>query len=256
MNDIIKRFKQLSAVLPGPVGTTPGVVSAATRGLLNAIDNRVRALEVALAVHLALDPNNPAARIGKVGFDRAVDNIIVELDGSQGNKLALLLNQQQSTTTADTIALSMPFDKSNILPGSSYANWTTQAGNRSTKLTYLTVPSASQTATDAVVEVDTGAPLNKQRLDLIGKLRFDTYFIRKLFFITNVVRILRLKLNRELTQSRSVLVSSHAAVSAGLTEYGSDPFTPNETDASYINDGYDSQGNRTGLPRFNDQDTV
>jgi hypothetical protein len=76
----------------------------------------------------------------------------------------------------------------------------------------------------------------------------------------NVVRLLRLKLNRELTQSRSVLVSSHMAVASGVTEYGSDPFTPNEVDGSYIGDGYDppgatgDPGARRGVPRFDDQE--
>jgi hypothetical protein len=81
-----------------------------------------------------------------------------------------------------------------------------------------------------------------------------------LFFITNVVRVVRLKLNRELTQSRGVLVSSHSAVAAGLTEYGTDPFTPNEFEGSRIGEGFDidPSTNREnpaaprGLPRFND----
>jgi hypothetical protein len=49
-----------------------------------------------------------------------------------------------------------------------------------------------------------------------------------MFFITNVMRLVRMKLSRELTHSRSVLRASHMAVAAGVTEYGSDPFTPNE----------------------------
>ena len=61
-----------------------------------------------------------------------------------------------------------------------------------------------------------------------GRIRFDTKFIRNIFFITNVLRVIRLKLNRELTQSRNLLLSSHAAVAPGLTEYGFDPFTPNQ----------------------------
>ena len=84
----------------------------------------------------------------------------------------------------------------------------------------------------------------KLQLEAIGKERFDTRFIRNIFFITNVVRILRLKLNRELSQSRNVLVASHASVSAGVTEYGSDPFGPNEVIDSTLG----------GLPRFNDRD--
>ena len=86
---------------------------------------------------------------------------------------------------------------------------------------------------------------HKQRLEAIGKTRFDTRFVRNIFFITNVVRILRLKLNRELTQSRNVLVSSHMSVAAGVTEYGSDPFGPNEVNSSNM---------VTNIARFNDRD--
>ena len=94
------------------------------------------------------------------------------------------------------------------------------------------------------MEVQLPSYAAKLQLEAIGKERFDTRFIRNIFFITNVVRILRLKLNRELSQSRNVLVASHASVSAGVTEYGSDPFGPNEV--------IDSMSG--SLPRFNDQD--
>jgi len=81
-----------------------------------------------------------------------------------------------------------------------------------------------------------GAPVVKtvtveaslERLEGIAQSRFDTRFVRNLFFITNVVRLLRLKLNRELTQSRNVVVSSHYAVASGITEYGADPFGVNQ----------------------------
>jgi hypothetical protein len=79
-------------------------------------------------------------------------------------------------------------------------------------------------------------------------MRFDTRFIRNMFFITNVVRVLRLKLHRELTQSRNVVVSSHMAVAQGVTEYGADPYTPDET--------YDSRtSDESRSVRFNDRDT-
>ena len=68
----------------------------------------------------------------------------------------------------------------------------------------------------------------KNKLNGISKLRFDTHFIRNLFFITNINRVVRQKLNRDLTQSRNVLVSSHDAVNPGITEYGFDPYSPNE----------------------------
>ncbi|NBU11140.1 MAG: hypothetical protein EBS84_19335, partial [Proteobacteria bacterium] len=119
--------------------------------------------------------------------------------------------------------------------------------NRSVKLTYLKLPDDADpaNASTAVSEVSLNVPETKARLEAIGKKRFDTRFIRNIFFITNVVRILRLKLNRELSQSRNVLVASHASVSAGVTEYGSDPFGSNEILSSGLNNG---------VSRFNDAD--
>lgn len=67
----------------------------------------------------------------------------------------------------------------------------------------------------------------KDRLENVGTYRWNTRVVRNLFFITNVVRLVRLKLSRELTQNRNVIVNSHDAVSAGVTEYGG--FNPNET---------------------------
>ena len=118
-----------------------------------------------------------------------------------------------------------------------------QSGNRASTITYL--KSSEDVNDNTVVEVKLPAFENKQRLEAVGKTRFDTRFIRNIFFITNVVRVLRLKLNRELTQSRNVLVSSHMSVAAGVTEYGSDPFGPNEVNASET---------VTNVTRFNDRD--
>lgn len=65
-------------------------------------------------------------------------------------------------------------------------------------------------------------------LDFIGKKRFDSTIIRNLFFIVNVLRITRLKLSKDLSTDRNVIVNSHYAVAPNLTEYGNYPFTPNE----------------------------
>ena len=75
---------------------------------------------------------------------------------------------------------------------------------------------------------DAHLPQHAERLALISRERFDARFIRNMFFITNLNRLLRLKLSRELTQSRNVVRSSHAAVAAGVTEYGLEAFGPNE----------------------------
>jgi len=104
---------------------------------------------------------------------------------------------------------------------------------------HLTYPKIDDKDGDSVVRVVLPAGINVSDLDTIGKLRFDTRMIRNMFFITNVVRILRLKLNRDLTQSRNILVASHLAVAPGITEYGQDPFTPNESIGSKLPNGFD-----------------
>ena len=104
----------------------------------------------------------------------------------------------------------------------------TASSGRIVKLTYLTPGNDMNEEGSSIIKEVSIDYIHRLSLDIIGKMRFDTRFIRNVFFITNVVRILRLKLNRELTQSRNVLVSSHMSVAAGVTEYGSDPFGPNE----------------------------
>jgi len=104
----------------------------------------------------------------------------------------------------------------------------TATSGRIVKLTYLTPGNDMNEEGSSIIKEVSIDYNHRMALEQIGKMRFDTRFIRNVFFITNVVRILRLKLNRELTQSRNVLVSSHMSVAAGVTEYGSDPFGPNE----------------------------
>jgi hypothetical protein len=109
-------------------------------------------------------------------------------------------------------------------------------GKRATKLYWLRKEDSrmSDRPYDAIRKVQLQAPRNgeanqtRSGLEAIGRMRFDTRFVRNMFFITNVMRLVRMKLSRELTHSRSVLRASHMAVAAGVTEYGSDPFTPNE----------------------------
>jgi hypothetical protein len=94
-------------------------------------------------------------------------------------------------------------------------------GLRSTTLTYM--------VDGTVHTVNLGSREVRERLEAIGRMRFDTRFVRNMFFVTNVVRLLRLKLQRELTDGRGVLAASHQAVAAAVTEFGADPFGPNET---------------------------
>lgn len=95
-------------------------------------------------------------------------------------------------------------------------------GNQNKTLTYM------NTEGSAVQSVVLPSSETRQRLEAVGRMRFDTRFVRNIFFITNVVRVLRLKLERELSDGRGVLAASHQAVTPGVTEYGADPFGPNE----------------------------
>ena len=84
-----------------------------------------------------------------------------------------------------------------------------------------------------------GGSLAKQRLEAVGIARFNTHFVRDMFFISNVNRLLRLKLQRELTHSRGVLRASHLAVAPDVTEYGMDPFGANSVFESNTRATYD-----------------
>jgi hypothetical protein len=115
---------------------------------------------------------------------------------------------------------------------------------RTSKLTYL--KESDHDAYENVVEVNFSNPDYRTTLATVGRARFDTVLVRNMFFITNVLRIVRLKLNRELTHSRNVVVSSHEAVAQGITEYGIDPFSPNEVYESKL---------VGGIPKYRDEDS-
>lgn len=73
----------------------------------------------------------------------------------------------------------------------------------------------------------------------IGYDRFNTNIVRNTFFITNLYRVLRLKLNQELVQTRSMIVSTDNLVTPAITEYGAsktghtEMFNDNEIDSAY-----------------------
>ena len=103
---------------------------------------------------------------------------------------------------------------------------------RATTLTYLRRGASGEDA--KVIDVlaagaDAAAQAaTKNLLEIIGRRRFDTRLVRNIFFIVNVLRLTRLKLGRQLTQIRSVIASSHVAVSPSVTEYGEGMYDPNE----------------------------
>jgi hypothetical protein len=81
----------------------------------------------------------------------------------------------------------------------------------------------------------------KDAISHIGYYRFNTNIVRNMFFISNILRIIRLQINREFTQNRNILKSSHFAISPSITEYGT--MNPNEA--------YNS--NYRGEREFNDE---
>jgi hypothetical protein len=59
----------------------------------------------------------------------------------------------------------------------------------------------------------------KKVLQIIGKLRSQTVFVRNLIFLVNVYRLLRLKLRKDLVYDRSLIVRGHALVRESNTEF-------------------------------------
>jgi hypothetical protein len=89
-------------------------------------------------------------------------------------------------------------------------------------LTYLGQPDDGKDAKTALKRVGLGknAETKLAHLFKIGERRFNTTIVRNLFFTTNVLRVVRLKLYQELTQYRNVIVENHSMVNPSITEYG------------------------------------
>ena len=203
-------------------------VDAAVNDLNTAFNNLVTRSGAAYLRPAAAGGGNPAQFLG------AVDALVIATD----NDVARVRGRIRIGSAAGAVIANL---------------------DNSPSLTFLGLRAPTQAPETVIKAVSFNNIENKHRLQAIGKLRFDTYFVRKLFFITNVARILRLKLNRELTQSRSVLPTSHMSVTPGITEYDLDPFAPNEVYASHIGDGYDYDPTtrtetdlRRGMTRFAD----
>lgn len=80
--------------------------------------------------------------------------------------------------------------------------------------------------------------IGKSQLQLSGKTRFDTKLVRNIFFIMNVWRLMRLKLDRELTQNHSVVTRGDSLVNASITEYDQDEFGQYEMSTDAKNKKY------------------
>ena len=253
--DFARQVQLLPPLLPDPP-------QAAVQGIANLLQgagggqdliNLMTIIDRQSAANVLGSEAGRTAAIARAGaFDTAVDNLFqAQYDAGTGGSVPALITLTLDPATGNGLAdyladhLSAYGPRAPNVTPVDFANSRSASGQRGASLTYLKTPSDPENADSAVVDVQLPSYAAKLQLEAIGKERFDTRFIRNIFFITNVVRILRLKLNRELSQSRNVLVASHASVSAGVTEYGSDPFGPNEV--------IDSMSG--GLPRFNDQDS-
>ncbi len=72
----------------------------------------------------------------------------------------------------------------------------------------------------------------KSILTKVGRLRFDTVFIRNLIFIVNLYRSVRMKLQRDLTYNKDIIIKSAPITRVQLTE-----FFNNEVDREKVNYG-------------------
>ena len=70
---------------------------------------------------------------------------------------------------------------------------------------------------DQIRSVDVHAV--KDALAHIGRLRFDTVFIRNLIFIVNLYRSIRMKLQRDLSYSKDIIARAEPITRANLTEF-------------------------------------
>jgi hypothetical protein len=101
------------------------------------------------------------------------------------------------------------------------------------------------------------APLaSKQTLQNVFVNRFNTRVVRNFMHCTNVQRVLRLRLNQELTHYRDVLVDDAAITNAGVTEFGNlrwtDMRTGNTTNNRRMDPRYEDSTSRT----YNSEDNI
>jgi len=87
---------------------------------------------------------------------------------------------------------------------------------------------ADKTPTVKVVPLGSHPYEKKRILEAVGRMRFDTTFMRKIFFITNLFRLTRLNISRIASEFHKVIIKSHALTNPSITEYGAYPYGPNE----------------------------
>lgn len=86
---------------------------------------------------------------------------------------------------------------------------------------YLNYMHTTKDGKNHIVRVHVGK--NKTKLQAIGKLRFDTFYVRSLVWLTNIQRVLRLKLRNDLDWYDAHIVRDNQVTTPDITEqYGND----------------------------------
>lgn len=84
-------------------------------------------------------------------------------------------------------------------------------------MTYMDKEGNRTQSREFVRSVDMGSRLKV--LEKLGKSRFDTSLVRNMWMITNLQRVVRAKLNKEMAQQRMVLVKGDNLVNPDVTEF-------------------------------------
>src|SRR5208282_3338482 len=108
------------------------------------------------------------------------------------------------------------------------------------------MPESDDSDLGAVIEPDNKNVFNPKQIKAVdvstigdilmrvGRLRFDTVFVRNLIFIVNLYRSVRHKLSKDLTYNRDIILKSSAITRPDTTEFrGNNVDTPRR---SYSND--------------------
>ena len=213
----------LAADIAAAVGGA-GAVQAALQGILNGVAPGIP------VVGGVPGGANLGAQLQALCGDGAADR---GMDWRAG-VLAVLPAVAPAFRNAAIAAISQQNTVNNLRPQQPNMVEYHQTSHRRAKLTYTTeAPDPeSDDPRDRIMEVDVPGP-DRAILEEIGLSRFNTRLTRNLFFITNVLRLVRQQLSRELSMSRSVIAKSHDAINPSIMEYGSDPFGPHETYGSH-----------------------
>ena len=76
----------------------------------------------------------------------------------------------------------------------------------------------------------------KTNVEKIGFDRFNTALVRNLTLVSNIQRVVRNKLHRELATQRNVLQSGHGLINPALTEFGANGVNERMRDAPFNQD--------------------